>query len=61
MNTHPYQKYEETMAWKIIDEAISELVSNRDLKEMTARVYIIGFLVKRLVESGTIQLAHFPK
>jgi hypothetical protein len=54
MNAHPYQKYEETTAWKIIDEAISELISNQDLKELTARSHIVGFLVQRLVETETI-------
>ncbi len=61
MNTHPYQKYEETTAWKIIDEAISELVSNQDLKETTSHSHIVGFLVERLVETGTIPLTHVTK
>ena len=54
MNNHPYRQYETTLAWKIIDQAVSAIVKNQDIKETTARVYIVGYLVKQLVEQGVI-------
>jgi hypothetical protein len=41
-------------AWKVVDESISDLVANNDIKEMTPRPYIVGYIVKRLMESGTV-------
>ena len=42
-------------AWKIVDEAISALVANQDIKEATDRCYIVGYLIKCLVEAGAIE------
>ena len=54
MNNYPYHQYETTLAWKIINQAVSDLVENQDIQETTARVYIVGYLVKRLVEEGVV-------
>jgi hypothetical protein len=51
---HPYCKYEAGLAWKIVDEAIADLVANQDIRETTPRQYIVGYLVKALVEGGVI-------
>lgn len=51
---HPYEKYESTPAWRVIDEAMSALVKNRDLHETTARQYIVGYLCKQLNEAGLL-------
>ena len=53
-NTHPYHQYEGTQSWKIVDTAISDLAANQDIKETTARGYIVGYLVKSLAESGVL-------
>jgi hypothetical protein len=53
---HPYEKYESSRIWKAIDDAISDLVDNGDVKETTRREYIVGYLCKKLwpeLERGT--------
>ncbi len=44
----PYERYKETQAWKICDEAINDLVENHDITETTQRDYIVGYLCKKL-------------
>ena len=51
-----YSEYETTEAWKIIDAAISDLVANQDIKETTPRHYIVGYLVKSLVDSSVLSV-----
>ncbi len=45
---HPYKNLERLAARKVLDQALGELVENEDLKETTARRYIVGHLVKQL-------------
>jgi hypothetical protein len=33
--THPYLNHEDTGTWKILNQAIDELVANKDLAEQT--------------------------
>ena len=47
---HPYSDYEGTKNWKLLDQAIDELVTNSDLIEQTNRAYIVGYLCKSLAE-----------
>lgn len=49
--THPYQKFENKQLWLVIDEAINDLVENRDITETTHRSYIVGYLCKKIDES----------
>lgn len=49
---NPYDQYRDTRLWKVIEEAIEELVRNKDLLEQTPREYIVGYLCKRLREMG---------
>lgn len=44
----PYENLQATKAWNIVDDAIGQLVKNNDLKETTARRYIVGFILKQL-------------
>jgi hypothetical protein len=60
MRTHPYKKYESLPAWKIVDEAISALVANHDIKELTARTHIVGYIVERLTQAGSATNAPAP-
>jgi hypothetical protein len=54
MISNPYKQYENSAAWKILDQAISDLVANQDLVEQTARTHIVGYMVKQLVEAGVV-------
>jgi hypothetical protein len=45
---HPYKKYVNSPAWSVLDQALTDLVANQDLEEITAREYIIGYLLQSL-------------
>jgi hypothetical protein len=46
---HPYEEFESSRVWKILDKAIGELVENNDIKETTRRAHIVGYLCKKLL------------
>lgn len=48
--THPYTNYENTEIWKRVEQIISDLVENQDIKETTNREHIVGFICKNLIE-----------
>jgi hypothetical protein len=45
---HPYKQFEKTGLWKALNKGILDLVKNQDLKEITRREYIVGYLCKLL-------------
>jgi hypothetical protein len=45
---HPYKKFEKTPLWRALSRGIRDLVENQDLKEITGRGYIVGYLCKVL-------------
>lgn len=47
---HPYELYENSSNWKIIKEALEELILNNDVELMTPKEYVIGYLCKALKE-----------
>lgn len=47
---HPYSQYELEPIWPVINQAITDLVSNGDLEEKTARNYIVGYICKLIGE-----------
>jgi hypothetical protein len=47
---HPYKEFEKTGLWKALDKGIRDLVENQDLKEITRREYIVGYLCKVLTQ-----------
>ncbi len=53
---HPYKIYESTTLWRVIDEAISDLVENKDIEETTRREYIVGYLAKYISEKIMVNL-----
>ena len=53
MNGHPYKHLERLPEWKVVDRALSDLTENGDLNEMTARRYIVGHIVKMLLDAKT--------
>ncbi len=46
----PYDKYKNTEEWQIISKAVQELIENNDIKSLTPNDYIIGFIVKQLID-----------
>jgi hypothetical protein len=53
----PYDAYKETSRWKSVDEAVSDLVKNKDIVEMTRRDYIVGYICKKLESSRQLDTA----
>jgi len=51
-NEHPYKEYETGEYWATIEKAVADLVDNQDIKEMTDRNYIVGYICKLLHEKG---------
>ena len=47
--THPYTKFEDTKLWKILNKGIGDLVANEDLKELTDREHVVGYLCTLLI------------
>jgi len=47
----PYAQFKELKAWKVVDQAIEDLVENQDMVETTVRKCIVGYILKRLSEN----------
>jgi hypothetical protein len=45
---HPYIKFEGSVLWRAIEKQIAALVKNGDLKELTAREYIVGSICQAI-------------
>lgn len=39
---HPYAQFQGSMLWRAIEKQIASLVKNGDMRELTARKYIVG-------------------
>ena len=50
--SHPYAEFEADPLWRVVDDALCNLIKNGDLSEQTSRAYIVGYLVKNIRESG---------
>lgn len=50
---HPYKAFENTEKWKIIRQAIEELIENDDLELHTPIVYVVGFICQELTSDET--------
>jgi hypothetical protein len=46
----PYEKHKNTSNWRIIEEALNNLVENKDIELTTASDYVIGYLCEKLDE-----------
>jgi hypothetical protein len=44
--SHPYNEFEGSVLWKAIDKGMEALVGNGDVREMTEREFIVGYLCK---------------
>ncbi|WP_172645602.1 hypothetical protein [Domibacillus tundrae] len=49
--SHPYEKFESTALWEIINKGIDSLVENNDIEETTRREYIVGYLCALISEA----------
>ncbi len=45
---HPYTEFEGSVLWRTVEKAIVALVKNGDLKEQTAREYIVGYICQTI-------------
>ena len=45
---HPYKEFEKTQLWRIINNAVDELIKNQDIELNTRKEYVIGYLCKIL-------------
>jgi len=45
---HPYEDFENSQAWKILDAAVKALVKNKDIIETTRHELIVGYLCKQI-------------
>lgn len=45
---HPYQSFESSPVWNALNQAIEDLIRNKDIQEHTKREYIVGYLCKKL-------------
>jgi len=43
---HPYERWEGTPLWRVIDKAVCDLIQNRDLVEDEYHEYIVGYICK---------------
>jgi hypothetical protein len=47
---HPYEAYENTELWNVLDRSIQQLVVNSDIMLQTDRRYVAGYLCQQLSE-----------
>lgn len=49
--SHPYEKFENTPLWNVINKGINDFVENNDIEETTKRELIAGYLCELIIES----------
>ena len=52
---NPYSKYENTVVWRVVEEAVLNLVENQDIKLTTVPVYVIGYICQQLEQNGIVK------
>jgi hypothetical protein len=61
MSSHPYKHLEGRPEWKVLDRALSDLGKNGDLQELTPRPYLVGYLLKCLLDSAGARLDRYAE
>jgi hypothetical protein len=51
---HPYIEFEGSPVWNVVEQAISDLEKNQDLKLTELPEYIVGYICKKLAEEGML-------
>jgi hypothetical protein len=49
---HPYEEFKDDPLWRVVEDAMRDLVENGDVSEQTSRAYIVGYIVKNIRQSG---------
>jgi hypothetical protein len=44
----PYEEYEGSALWKVVDRAVADPVNNGDIEEKTHRSYSVGYICKSM-------------
>ena len=52
---HPYQKFENTKLWQIVEKAVLDLEENQDLKLTELKKYVVGYICNQLTEEGLVK------
>ena len=52
---HPYVDLEGTALWIQVDQAITDLLKNRDLTETTSHLYVVGYICRKLIEADVVR------
>lgn len=49
----PYEKYQDSKLWCTVQKALNDLVDNNDLALCTNRDYVVGYLVKMILDANS--------
>jgi hypothetical protein len=55
MNT-PYDSYSNRPEWKAVNNAIQKLVANNDISLTTPVEYVVGYIVKNILDNEDISV-----
>jgi hypothetical protein len=47
---HPYIEFENTNIWNIVEQALDNMIENKDVLLQTQKEYVVGYLCKQLKE-----------
>jgi len=50
--THPYENYKNNELWQVVEKALDDLVENQDIVLQTVDDYVIGYIVKTIIDSN---------
>ena len=51
--THPYQHFENTELWMKIENALNDLIKNKDIVITTPKEYVIGYVCVKISNRDT--------
>jgi hypothetical protein len=55
---HPYKQFEGSVLWRVVEKEIAALVRNGDMKELTARDYIVGSICQAIAGEKRSRVTH---
>ena len=59
--TSPYDIYKSTKEWQVINSAIQELIKNNDIEALTPNDYIVGYIVKQIIDNSNVENLNIEK
>ncbi len=54
---HPYEEYENSKLWEVIESTLNDLVENQDIELKTHPEYVVGYLCKK-IKTEKIDMQH---